>query len=931
MNRINVPHLPAPIDVTHAAHSRATSNVMMTRQTKVAIALSGGGAKGDFEVGALRYLQENYGRPHIVTGTSVGAISAIKIAEGGGAALPQVGGWLAQDDLERIWLRLQQNSDMFIPRAEWEFVFSGRGSGSDSGFSLDGLSASVLTELVDVQSKIAPLAQATAATLPIEVATFLAAGPAAMLAAQGAVAMGGDAAGAFLQQLVNALRASSLFSLKPIYDLARSYEPGWSPTGPGSRGASIAVCQRDNARLVLLARGVDDGLYWSEQTSAAVATVGLPPEHRPQVAVWTAWSLLASDIASDPQVCLNAAGNIEAVVIADRDGTMIVRHVANPDGDEGLLRWMTAESLGEPVDAQGAPTGARLKGRPTVARRHVPAGGAATQANECLVAAIDTDGQPRVRTKIFDLDTWQNPGYLAPGIVMVGNLSAIDVDGTITLMGRTSDHTPMYWRWGNWQAWPGHVNSDITLISAAGHVEAYARHEDYSVWRRVQTDTASDRWADWTRLGDGSLSVTSNVAVCSAANGRLHIYARGADFALWTIAQLPVGDFEPRWRSLGTPPDVVLLADPIVIRNRDGRLQVFAVCSDLAIWTIAQNATFTGWSPWESLGGSVFPGIQVRLATVQLESGEVRLINEAGVFVGAPNEPVVSRIDAAIASAAIPGVFTPVRLNQQTYVDGGIRSTTPVQAAIDAGADVVFAVVASNEEAGERPTFAEAGALDIALRGLVGIATEAVKENELATNWKTPVTIIRPSVKVPPADDPVLSRWLSHPPHAIAESQVHDAFTIDPGRIRISMDYGYMRAYDVLAAEDAAGARLRTDAIVLLRTQIWQLEEGFYKAYSEYVAESNNRPTPGIATGIAFMLDNRSLDGIRALKSQLRSAIEARRARGELLPAGAETWPRQWERHTWNPPAPTPFDSFTVGGQSGSTVPAVTFPAGTTP
>jgi hypothetical protein len=69
-----------------------------------AIVLSGGGARGDFEVGALRALYNRCMRPDIVCGTSVGAINGAAIAQGEGGL----------DQLENIWFGLQQNSDMFI-------------------------------------------------------------------------------------------------------------------------------------------------------------------------------------------------------------------------------------------------------------------------------------------------------------------------------------------------------------------------------------------------------------------------------------------------------------------------------------------------------------------------------------------------------------------------------------------------------------------------------------------------------------------------------------------------------------------------------------------------------------------------------------------------------------------------------------------------
>ena len=78
-----------------------------------AISLSGGGAKGDFQVGALRLLYDLGIRPDIVCGVSVGAINAARLADVAPPAGP------AQKEaslraLEEIWSSLRTNSDMWV-------------------------------------------------------------------------------------------------------------------------------------------------------------------------------------------------------------------------------------------------------------------------------------------------------------------------------------------------------------------------------------------------------------------------------------------------------------------------------------------------------------------------------------------------------------------------------------------------------------------------------------------------------------------------------------------------------------------------------------------------------------------------------------------------------------------------------------------------
>ena len=66
---------------------------------KKALCLSGGGARGSFQIGAIKCLYEVYGfRPDVIAGTSVGAVNGIKLA----AAPP-----LANNDSESILIAVR--------------------------------------------------------------------------------------------------------------------------------------------------------------------------------------------------------------------------------------------------------------------------------------------------------------------------------------------------------------------------------------------------------------------------------------------------------------------------------------------------------------------------------------------------------------------------------------------------------------------------------------------------------------------------------------------------------------------------------------------------------------------------------------------------------------------------------------------------------
>ncbi|PYJ45528.1 MAG: hypothetical protein DME50_08425 [Verrucomicrobia bacterium] len=81
----------------------------------IGLVLSGGGAKGSFEVGALQYLYENGFCAGVICSTSVGSVNAIQLAHGGTKTSQKA----AFDKLKTIWqTELTFNQDMYV-EAPW--------------------------------------------------------------------------------------------------------------------------------------------------------------------------------------------------------------------------------------------------------------------------------------------------------------------------------------------------------------------------------------------------------------------------------------------------------------------------------------------------------------------------------------------------------------------------------------------------------------------------------------------------------------------------------------------------------------------------------------------------------------------------------------------------------------------------------------------
>lgn len=88
----------------------------------------------------------------------------------------------------------------------------------------------------------------------------------------------------------------------------------------------------------------------------------------------------------------------------------------------------------------------------------------------------------------------------------------------------------------------------------------------------------------------------------------------------------------------------------------------------------------------------------------------------ASVMTG--REAIFSRgpaVPAVMASAAIPGVFPPVRIDRQVYFDGSVANNTPISAARELGADSIVVLPTGYSCEMKRPP---SSALSMALHGV---------------------------------------------------------------------------------------------------------------------------------------------------------------------------------------------------------------------
>jgi hypothetical protein len=128
-----------------------------------------------------------------------------------------------------------------------------------------------------------------------------------------------------------------------------------------------------------------------------------------------------------------------------------------------------------------------------------------------------------------------------------------------------------------------------------GRLVLFARGADNAVWHRWQI-SPNGNWSGWESLGGVA---TSGPASSLNAPGGLVVFVRGTDNAIWHRWQDVANGAWSGWESLGGP----WTSSPAATLYGDGRLVVFARGTDNAIWHRWQLTRNGEWSGWESIGG----------------------------------------------------------------------------------------------------------------------------------------------------------------------------------------------------------------------------------------------------------------------------------------------------------------------------------------
>lgn len=263
--------------------------------------------------------------------------------------------------------------------------------------------------------------------------------------------------------------------------------------------------------------------------------------------VWRSYPTGGPSLFGSPAIALNADGRLELFVLGD-DGALW--HIWQTAANNGWSQW----------SSHGAPLGVALNSAPA----------AAVGADGCLDVFIVSQEAMLWHIR----QTAPNNGW--SDWVSLGTPSGASFG---------SDSTP------------------AVAPSADGRLELFVVGNDETLWHTRQT-APNGGWSDWASHDApfGTKLQRLRPAVGSAADGRLELFAVSEDAALWHLRQTTPNGGWAQWFSHGAPPVPGLAGSPAAVQGPDGRLELFVVGTDGALWQLSQTAPEGGESQWFSHG-----------------------------------------------------------------------------------------------------------------------------------------------------------------------------------------------------------------------------------------------------------------------------------------------------------------------------------------
>ena len=172
----------------------------------------------------------------------------------------------------------------------------------------------------------------------------------------------------------------------------------------------------------------------------------------------------------------------------------------------------------------------------------------------------------------------------------------------------------------------GGVKTDTSPTVARdsdGRLQVFVVGTNDQLYYKTQTAAGSSTWSSsWTSLGGTMRTNTDPIGIANN-DGRLQVFMVGTDNAMYYKTQSSPNSntWSSSWTSLGG--GVKADTSPAVARNSDGRLQVFAVGTNNQLQYRAQTAA--GSNTWSSSWTSLSGGVRDRTSPAVVANSDGRL------------------------------------------------------------------------------------------------------------------------------------------------------------------------------------------------------------------------------------------------------------------------------------------------------------------
>jgi hypothetical protein len=237
--------------------------------------------------------------------------------------------------------------------------------------------------------------------------------------------------------------------------------------------------------------------------------------------------------------------------------------------------------------------------------------------NTCMIGGLTTGTAYTVTVVAVGVDGVDSPASLPSTATIPTDGPTIgstvrNADGRLVMVARGTNGQ-LYFNiqnivgrdtWAGWVSLGGTLTTNpIAVRNADGRIQVFAYGPGGTILYKIQTTPGSTTWSPtFTSVGGGQLRSPS-LAIQFEADGRVHIFGRGIDNALWHTVQLTPGSVG--WTGFQTLGGT-LTGEPTVQRSPDGRLDVFVRGADLATWHRTEATPGSSiWTPWTSIGGGL--------------------------------------------------------------------------------------------------------------------------------------------------------------------------------------------------------------------------------------------------------------------------------------------------------------------------------------